>query len=118
MLVDLADLLARALCELVVDGLEGVRTWFPDLRPNVLGLWDIEVVRRLRVAHAELVERPDPVAEPLSREEDRRPHVEAEGVVLEGRPVPVAHQETDQALVRIVHLVLPPREADACGIDD
>ena len=49
--------------------------------------------------------------EPLARHEDRAADVEAEGVVLERRAVPVAHQEADQALVRLVHLRLAPGEA-------
>jgi hypothetical protein len=32
--------------------------------------------------------------------------------------VPVAHQETDQTLVGLVHLVLPPGKADACCVHD
>ena len=56
--------------------------------------------------------------EPLARDEDRAADVEAEGVVLERRAVPVAHQEADQALVRLVHLGLPPREGDAGAVDD
>ena len=51
--------------------------------------------------------------EPLARDEDRAADVEAEGVVLERRAVPVAHQEADQALVGLVHLVLAAGEADA-----
>ena len=58
------------------------------------------------------------MAEPLARDEDRRPDVEAERVVLERRPVPVAHEEADQARVGLVHLVLPPGEADARGVHD
>src|SRR4051794_33227947 len=56
--------------------------------------------------------------EPLARDEDRRPHVEAEGVVLERRPVPVAHEKADQALVGLVHLLLTTGEADARGVGD
>jgi hypothetical protein len=58
------------------------------------------------------------VPEPLARDEDRAADVEAEGVVLERRPVPVAHQEADQPASRLVHLVLRRREADARGVDD
>src|SRR5436190_15924574 len=30
----------------------------------------------------------------------------------------IAHEEADQSLVRLVHLVLAAREADACRVDD
>ena len=50
--------------------------------------------------------------EPLARDEDRAADVEAERVVLERRPVPVAHQESDQARVCVVDLVAPAGEAD------
>ena len=56
--------------------------------------------------------------EPLARDEDRAADVEAEGVVLERRPVPLAHQEADQALVGLVHLVLAAGEADPRAVDD
>ena len=56
--------------------------------------------------------------EPLARDEDRAADVEAEGVVLERRPVPVAHQEADQPGVGVVDLLAPAREADAGGVDD
>ena len=58
------------------------------------------------------------MAEPFARHEDRAAHVETEGVVLEGRAVPVAHQEADQAFVRLVHLVLAAGERDAGAVDD
>ena len=58
------------------------------------------------------------MAEPFARDEDRRPDVEAEGVVFERGPVAVAHQEPDEAGVGVVHLLLPAREADACAVDD
>src|SRR5215216_1883575 len=60
----------------------------------------------------------DPMSEPLARDEERRPHVEAEGVVFERRPVSVAHQETDEAHVRLVHLLLAARKAHPRGVDD
>ena len=56
--------------------------------------------------------------EPLARDEDRAADVEAEGVVLERRPVPVAHQEPDQPRVGVVDLFAAAGEADACGVDD
>ena len=56
--------------------------------------------------------------EPLARDEDRAADVEAEGVVLERRPVPVAHQEPDQPRVRVVHFLAPAGEADARGVHD
>ena len=116
--VDRLQLLARPLRELRVDGLERVRAGLPDLAADVVGLGDVEVVGRLRVAHGELVEGADPVPEPLARDEDRAADVEAERVVLERRPVPVAHQEPDQPRVGVVDLFAPAREADACGVDD
>ena len=58
------------------------------------------------------------MSEPLARDEDRAADVEAEGVVLEGRPVPVAHQEADQAGIGVVDLVPAAGEADAGGVDD
>ena len=67
---------------------------------------------------AELVERADAVPEPLARDEDRAADVEAEGVVLERRPVPLAHQEADQALVGLVQLLLAAGEADPRAVDD
>ncbi len=48
---------------------------------------------------------------PLADDEDRRPDVEAERVVFEGRPVPIAHEKTDQPLVGLVHLLLAAAEA-------
>ncbi len=116
--IDRAQLLAGRLGELGVDRLEGVRARLADLRAHVLGLGHVEVVGRLRVAHRELVERADPVPEPLARDEDRAADVEAEGVVLERRPVPLAHQEADQALVGLVHLLLAPGEADPRAVHD
>jgi len=44
--------------------------------------------------------------------------VEAKRVVLEGRAVALAHQEADEARVRVVELGLAAREADACGVHD
>ena len=58
------------------------------------------------------------MAEPFAGHEDRAAHVEPEGVVLERRAVPVAHQEADQAFVRLVHLVLAAGERDAGAVDD
>src|SRR5262249_25596982 len=117
-LVDLAELLSRALRQLLVDRLEGVGAGLADLRTDVLHLGHVEVLGRLRVAHRELVERADTMAEPLAGDEDRRADVEAKRVVLERRSVPVAHEEADQALVRLVHLLLAAREADTRGVDD
>ena len=117
-LVDLLEPLARGLRELGLDRLERVRPGLADLRAHVLGRRHVELVGRPRVAHRELVERPDAVPEPLARDEDRRAHVEAKRVVLERRPVPLAHQEADQALVRLVHLVDAPREADPSAVHD
>ncbi len=55
---------------------------------------------------------------PLAGDEDRAADVEAEGVVLERAPVPVAHQEADQRLVGLVHLLLAAGERDARAVDD
>jgi hypothetical protein len=55
---------------------------------------------------------------PLAGDEDRRPHVEAKGVVLEGSPVPLAHEEADKAGVAVVHLLLAPGKADPRCVDD
>ena len=55
---------------------------------------------------------------PLADDEDRRADVEAERVVLEGRPVPVAHEKTDEPLVGLVHLLLAATEAHARRVDD
>ena len=44
--------------------------------------------------------------------------VEAERVVLERCAVPIAHEETDQPRVGLVHLVLAPGEADARRVHD
>src|SRR5919201_1316578 len=63
-------------------------------------------------------ETSDTVSEPFTGDEDRCADVEAEGVVLEGRSVPVPHEEADQAFVGLIHLVLPAREADAGCVDD
>src|SRR5262249_3893064 len=104
------------LRELGVDRLEAVATWLSHLGPDVLGLGNVEVVRCARVPHAELIEGSNPVPEPLTRDEDGRADVEAERVVLEGRAVPIAHEEADQAFIRLVHLLLPTGEADARGI--
>ena len=98
-LVDGLKPLARLLGYLVRDRLERVGARLPDLRADVLRLRDVEVVRRFRISKAELVERTDPVPHPLPRHEDRRADVEPERVVLEGGPVPIPHQEADQALV-------------------
>ncbi len=106
-LVDRPQLLARRLGQLVVHGLEAVGARLADLRADVLRLGDVEVVGRLRVPHAELVERPHAVPEPLARHEQRAAHVEAERVVLERRAVPLAHEEADQAL--------PPRRSSRRG---
>ena len=35
-----------------------------------------------------------------------------------GRAVTLAHEEADEALVRLVHLLLAAREADASSVDD
>src|SRR4051794_16023754 len=118
MVVDLAQLLARPLRKLLVDGLERVRTRLSDLRAHVLRRGYVEVVGRLRVAHRELVERADAVPEPLARYEDRRTDVEAERVVLERRSVPIAHEKADQALVGLVHLLLAAGETHARGVGD
>ena len=58
------------------------------------------------------------MSEPLPGDEDRAADVEAEGVVLERRAVPVAHQEADQRLVSLVHLGLAAREGDARTVHD
>src|SRR5262249_56175446 len=82
---------------------------------DVLRVGYVEVLRRTRVPQAELVERPDPVAEPLPRHEDRAADVVAEGVVLERGPVAVAHQEADQPLVGLVEPLLAAGEGEAGG---
>ena len=115
-LVDRAQLLARQVGNLLRDRLEGVRAGLAHLRAHVVRLGDVELVRRARVPHAELVEGADPVSHPLACDEDRRANVEAEGVVLEGRPVAIPHEELDEADVRVVHLVLPPGEADPAAL--
>src|SRR5207247_3758920 len=102
----------------IVDRLERVLAGLADLSAYVLRLGDVEVVARPRVPHAELVEAANTVAHPFPRDEDRAADVETEGVVLKGGPVPIAHQEADQALVRFVHLFLTSREGDARTIDD
>ena len=56
--------------------------------------------------------------EPLAGDEDRRSDVEAKRVVLERRAVAIAHEEANEALVRLVHLLLAAREADASSVDD
>ena len=58
------------------------------------------------------------MAHPFADDEDRRPDVEAERVMFVGRPVPIPHEETDQPLVGLVHLLLAAPERDAGGIDD
>src|SRR6266545_4565068 len=55
-LVHLTQLVTRALRKLLFDGLEGVGAWLSDLRANILGLRDVEVLGRLRIAHRKLVE--------------------------------------------------------------
>src|SRR5262249_40393699 len=82
---------------------------------DVLRVGYVEVLRRTRVPQAELVERPDPVAEPLPRHEDRAADVVAEGVVLERGPVAVAHQEADQPLVGLVEPLLAAGGGGAGG---
>ena len=56
--------------------------------------------------------------EPLAGDEDRRPDVEAKRVVLEGRAVALAHEEANETLVRLLHLLFSAREADAGSVDD
>ena len=58
----------------------------------------------------------DTMSKPFARDEERAAHVEAERVVFEWGPVPIAHQKADQTLVGVVHLVLAPGEADASRI--
>jgi hypothetical protein len=58
------------------------------------------------------------VPEPLAGDEDRRSDVEAKRVVLERRAVPLAHEEANETLVRLLHLLLAAREADARPVDD
>ena len=62
-------------------------------------------------------EAADAVPEPFPRHEDRAADVEAEGVVLERRAVPVAHQEADQSLVGLLHDELAAGERDARAVD-
>jgi hypothetical protein len=44
--------------------------------------------------------------------------MEAKRVVLERSPVAVAHEEANEALVRLVHFLFAAREADAGSVDD
>ena len=53
---------------------------------------------------------------PLTRHEDRRADVKAEGVMLVRGSVSFPHQEADQPFVRGVHLGLVAREADASAV--
>jgi hypothetical protein len=53
---------------------------------------------------------------PFAHDEDRTANMEPERVVLERRAVPLAHQELDQALVAVVHLLLAHGEADASRV--
>jgi hypothetical protein len=115
--VDRGELVTRRLRDLVGDRLEGVRARLSDLRAHVLGRGDVELVRRDRVTHAELVEGADTVPEPLARHEDRGADVEAKRVVLERRPMPFAHEEADEPGVGLLHRLLAAREADPRGID-
>src|SRR5919201_1204385 len=101
-----SQLIARGLRDFVRDRLERVRAGFSHLRADVLQLGDVEIVRRLRVAHRELVEGAHAMTEPLAGDEERRADVEAERVVLEGRTVTLAHEKADQAGVGFVHLLL------------
>ena len=55
----------------------------------------------------------DAVPEPFPRHENRTADVKAKGIVLEGRAVPVSHQEADQPLVGFLHDELAAGEADA-----
>ena len=55
---------------------------------------------------------------PLAGDEDRRSDVEAKRVVLERRPVALAHEEANETPVRLVHLLFSAREADARSVDD
>src|SRR6185436_401549 len=99
--VDRGELVTGRLRDLVRDRLEGVRTRLADLGAHVLWGRHVKLVRRLRVAHAELVERTDAVPEPLARNKDRRPDVKAECVVLERGSVALAHEKTDEARVAL-----------------
>ncbi len=57
------------------------------------------------------------VAEPLAGDEDRATDMEAKRVVLEGRTVPIAHEETDQRFVAPAHLGRLLVERDARRVD-
>ncbi|HEV8686007.1 MAG TPA: hypothetical protein VGQ84_01940 [Gaiellaceae bacterium] len=63
-------------------------------------------------------ETPDSVPKPLARNEERAADVEAEGIVLERCAVPVTHEETDQAGIRLAHLGDATAEADPRRVDD
>ena len=54
----------------------------------------------------------------LADDEERRLDDEAEVAVLERAAVPLAHQEADQALVALGHLVGRLVEGDARAVDD
>ena len=54
----------------------------------------------------------------LADDEDRRLDEEAEVAVLERRAVALAHEEADQPLVALGHLVGGDVERDARGVDD
>src|SRR5438105_14869518 len=87
-------------------------------RPHVPQL--VEGLRKLRAGMALSVDErhncvprqaADPVPEPFASDEDRRADVKPERVVLEGGPVAIAHQEADQPLVGLVHLLFSTPEA-------
>src|SRR5207237_3828307 len=75
--IDRLELVAGAVGELRIDGFEGVGARLADLATHVTGLRDVEVLGGARVSQAELVERTDPVSEPLARDEDRAADVVA-----------------------------------------
>src|SRR5205823_5478794 len=83
---------------------------------HILRLRHVKLVARFRVAHRELVERADAVTEPFPGDKKRCADVETEGVVLEGRPVPISHQEPDQPFVGLVHLRLVAGKADTRAV--
>ena len=98
--------------------LERIRAGLADLRAHVAGGGHVELVRQLGVAARALVERADAVTLPLARHEQRRLDVEAEEVVLERRPVALAHEEAHEPRVAIVHGVDARPERHARRVDD
>jgi len=107
-----------AFSNVVVDPFEGVSAWLPDLRSNIFERRHVELIGRLGISHRKLVERPDPMPEPLTRYEDRTADVKTKTVVFERRSMPFAHQESDQAFIGFVHDLFATGETDPRRIDN